>query len=117
MTVTMPANHSLRKSGVRSGVVSAKRPATPRVAAARCGPRVDANSVVHAVLSALPELDDLGCDEVAAPVRRHGHGVEVGEPFGDVGELAASSASREAIGLDWCDAHAPSCEPRGRFDQ
>ena len=45
------------------------------------------NPVVHPVLPALPELDDVGGDQVAAPVRRHRHGFGVGEPRGDVGEL------------------------------
>src|SRR6185312_690707 len=29
----------------------------------------------------------------------------------------ANKSAREPIGCDCADAHAPSCEPRGRFDQ
>src|SRR6185436_3970230 len=43
--------------------------------------------VVHPVLPALPELHDLGRDQIPTPVGRHGYGVDVGEALGDVGEL------------------------------
>src|SRR4051812_984060 len=101
MTVTMPASHNRRKSGVFSGVVSAKSPLTsPGRAKRRENSRLepldgecrrrsgsgaalgDTNPVVHPVLPALPELDDLRGDQVATPVRRDRDGVLAGEPGG-----------------------------------
>ena len=35
----------------------------------------------------------------------------------DPERVTALGFALEAIGCDWCDAQAPSCEPRGRFDQ
>ena len=46
-----------------------------------------ANPVVDPVLSALPELDDLGGDPVATPVRGHRNVLVTGEAFGHLGEL------------------------------
>ena len=62
------------------------------------GRAVNANPVVHPVLPALPELDDLGRDQVATPVRRHRHLIDIGEPLGDIGQLlrAARRATRSA---------------------
>ena len=76
----------------------------------------DTNSVVQPVFSALPEFHLVGRDAVAAPVRRHRDCSESAKRAVTSASWS-TSAARESITRDWCDAHAPSCEPRGRFDQ
>ena len=75
------------------------------------------NSVVQPVFSALPELHLVGRDAVPAPVRRHRHLLlsRRSDPSPRPVDRPARRATRSAA--DWCDAHAPNCEPRGRLFQ
>src|SRR6185312_17211119 len=97
MTVTTPDSHNRRKSGVRSGVVSAmsrlgeERKAAKRLTGLRLQPLDVRTSqfdpVVQPVLSALPEFDHLGTDQVPAPIRWHGHFIAIGEASSDLRKL------------------------------
>src|SRR6185312_8969293 len=115
MTVTTPDSHNRRKSGVRSGVVSAmsrlreeqrvamsrlreEQTVAKRLTCLRLQP-LDARAsqfdpVVQPVLSALPELDHLGTDQVPTPIRRDGHLVAIGETRSDLRKLCQQVGPR-----------------------
>ncbi len=67
---------------------------------------------MQAALPALPELDRLERDAIAAPDRR-AYDVVAPEDLLDLGD-PRSSASRLEMTRDCGEATAPICEPRGR---
>ena len=117
MTVTMPASHSRRKSGVRSGVVSAKSRRTLRLQALDARPsRV--TRILLCTRFSRPCQNSTTSGAIRYPPQFGGTGTASRSANRSVTSASCcSSAARDAIGLDWCDAHAPSCEPRGRLDQ
>ena len=101
-----------KESGLLRGLVALalRRQALddPRAAVA-----AEAQAVVEAVGAALPELDGVGDDAQAAPVRRARDGVPSGASSRGLAR-ARSSSSRDATTDDCGLAAAESCEPRGR---
>ena len=102
--------HAIRRQIHRLGGESVLR-REPFRRPARVRTPVD-QPVVHPAGAALPELDVVGAHDVPAPLVGDRDGASSGNRA-SAAAYASASSSRPATTRDWCDAQAPSWEPRG----
>ena len=113
-----PRRQRGRKRARSRGFRSARRARSSLGPQAFDLPPVAVAPVLEAVVEptdlALPELDRLVADDVAAPMLRPQH-VPVRRSAPVTSARRASSSARSASGWLCGEAHAPSCESRGRL--